>query len=158
MTEEFNPLIRMQMELKNSLQIDLSYKKDRLVGLNTENFTLTRISGEEITVGLGYRLKDVYWPMKIGGNQYEFKSDLILKADFSFRKNLNIIYGLAQNNVQPVSGKYLYNFRLSADYSFTKNLSAILFYEHRYSRFAVSTAYPLTDIRAGFTFKYTFGR
>ena len=158
MTEAFNPLLRLQMELKNSLQLDLSYKKDRLVGLNTENFTLTRVAGEEITVGLGYRIKDVYWPMRIGGNRYEFKSDLILKADFSFRKNLNIIYGLAQNNIQPVSGKYLYDFRLSADYSFTKNLSAILFYEHRFSRFAVSTAYPLTDIRAGFTFKYTFGR
>ncbi len=158
MTEAFNPLLRIQAELKNSLQLDFSYKKDRLVGLNTENFTLTRISGQEITVGLGYRVKDVYWPMRIGGNEYEFKSDLILKADFSYRKNLNVIYGLAQQNLQPVSGKYIYNFRFSADYTFTKNLSAILFYEHSFSKFAVSTSYPLTNIRGGFTFKYSFGR
>ncbi len=157
LTEAFNPLLKISMELKNSLQLDISLKKDRLIGLNTENYTLTRIAGEEITVGLGYRLKDLYLPLRIGGNAYEFKSDLIIKADFSYRKNLNIIYGLSQNNTQPVSGKYLYNFRLSADYSFTKNLSAILFYEHSYSRFAVSTAYPLTNIRGGLTFKYTFG-
>ena len=158
MTEQFNPLIRVQMELKNSLQLDLSYKKDRLIGLNTENYTLTHISGKEITVGLGYRVKDVYLPLRIGGNKFDFKSDLILKADFSYRKNLNVIYGLAQANTQPVSGKYLYNFRFSADYTFTKNLSAILFYEHSYSRFAVSTSYPLTNVRAGFTFKYSFGK
>jgi len=157
MTEQFNPLMRVQMELKNSLQLDVSWKKDRMVGLNAENFTLTHISGNELVLGLGYRVKDVYLPMRIAGNKYEFKSDLIIKADFSYRKNLHIIYGLAQENNQPVSGQYLYNFRFSADYTFTKNLSAILFYEHSYSRFAVSTSYPLTNIRAGFTFKYSFG-
>jgi len=157
LTEQFNPLLRVQMELKNSLQLDLSFKKDRMIGLNTGNYTLTHVSGKEIVVGMGYRLKDVYLPLRIAGNRYEFKSDLILKADFSYRKNLNLIYGLSQENSQPVSGQYIYNFRLSADYAFTRNLSAILFYEHNYSRFAVSTSYPLTTIRAGFTFKYSFG-
>ncbi|NPA43705.1 MAG: cell surface protein SprA [Chlorobi bacterium] len=157
MTEQFNPLVRVQMEMKNNLQLDVALKKDRLVGLNTENYTLTHISGKEVVVGLGYRIKDVYLPLRLGGNSYEFRSDLIVKADFSYRKNLNVIYGFLQTNSQPVSGKYIYNFRFSADYAFSKNLSAILFYEHNYSRFAVSTSYPLTSIRAGFTFKYTFG-
>ncbi len=157
LTEAFNPLIKVQMELKNSLQLDLSFKKDRMISLNTENYTLTRVSGQEITVGLGYRIKDVYLPMRIGGNLYEFKSDLILKSDFSYRYNLNVIYGLAQQNTQPVSGKYFYSFRFSADYAFTKTLSAALFYEHTYAKFAVSNAFPITNIRGGITIKYSFG-
>ncbi len=156
-TEAFNPLVKVQMEMKNSLQLNLSYTMDRLVSLNTENYTLTRINGKQITVGLGYRIKDVYLPLKIGGNRFEFKNDLILKADFSFRHNLNYIYGLAQGNAQPVNGQDMYNFKLTADYSMTKSLSAILFYEHSFSKFAVASAYPLTNIRGGITLKYSFG-
>lgn len=156
-TEAFNPLLKVQMEMKNSIQLDFSYNMDRMVSLNTENFTLTRVNGKQITIGMGYRIKDVYLPLKIGGNRYEFKNDLILKADFSFRHNINYIYGLAQGNSQPVNGQDLYNFKLTADYSMTKSLSAIFFYEHSFSKFAVSTAYPLTNIRGGFTIKYTFG-
>ncbi len=158
MTEAFNPLIRVQMEMNNSLQIDLSYKKDRMATLNTENYTLTRVDGREITVGLGYRIKDVYLPMNIGGNHYDFKSDLILKSDISYRYNMNIIYGLAQQNTQPVSGKRFYSIRLSADYALTKALSAILFYEHTFSKFEVSNSYPVTNIRGGITIKYSFGQ
>lgn len=156
LTEAFNPLIKLRTEMKNSLQLDLAYKRDRMVALNTTNYTLTRVSGQEITAGLGYRIKDVYLPMKIGGNQYDFRSDLILKADFSYRRNLNTIYGLAQGNSQPVSGQTMYNFRFSADYTLTKSLSAILFYEHQFSKFAVSNAYPMTNIRGGITLKYSF--
>ncbi|NPA46586.1 MAG: cell surface protein SprA [Chlorobi bacterium] len=156
LTEAFNPLVKVQMELRNSLQLDLGYKRDRMMSLNTTNYTLTRVSGQEVTVGLGYRIKDVYLPMTIGGNRMDFRSDLVLKADFSFRHNLNTIYGLSQNNTQPVSGQTLYNFRMTGEYTLTNNLSAILFYEHQFSKFAVSNAYPMTNIRGGITIKYSF--
>jgi cell surface protein SprA len=156
LTEAFNPLIKVRTEMKNSLQLDLAYKRDRMISLNTTNYTLTRVSGQELQATLGYRIKDVYLPMTIGGNRYDFRSDLILKADFSYRRNLNTIYGLDQGNSQPVSGQTMYHFRFSADYQFTKTLSAVLFYEHQFSKFAVSNAYPMTNIRGGFTIKYSF--
>ena len=156
LTEGFNPLIKVQLETKNALQLDLAYKRDRMLSLNTANYTVTRTSGQEITVGLGYRIKDVYLPMTLGGNRFDFRSDLILKADFSFRHNLNTIYGLSQATSQPISGQTLYHFRLTGEYTLTQNLSAILFYEHRFSKFAVSNAYPMTDIRGGVTIKYSF--
>ena len=51
----------------------------------------------------------------------------------------------------------MYNLKFTADYAMTKSLSAILFYNHSYSEYAISTSYPFTNIRGGLTIKYTFG-
>ena len=157
LTEAFNPLIKINMELQNSLKLDIALKQDRNLSLNLNNYTLSEVTGREYVLGVGYRLKDITLPLQLGGRRVEFTSDLILKINASIRHNLSVLRSLSDDNNQITAGQTLYNLKFTADYAMSKSLSAILFYNHSYSEYAISTSYPFTNIRGGLTVKYTFG-
>ncbi len=157
LVEQFNPLLRLDFEMKNSINILAEVKKDRALSMSFDNNLLTEMSGDEYSLGLGYRIKDVRFKTNIGGKKTTLKGDLNLKADLSFRDNVTVIRNLDINTNQVTSGQQLWALKFTADYALSKNLNALFFYDHSFSKFAVSTAFPQTTIRSGFTLRYNFG-
>ncbi|MEM7484107.1 MAG: cell surface protein SprA [Bacteroidota bacterium] len=157
LNDEFNPLIRMDFEMKNSFSFLAEVRTDRVLSLSFDNNLLTEINGKEYTLGLGYRFKDVKFVTNIGGEKTRLKGDLNLKADLSLRDNITIIRNLDIDSNQITSGQNLMAIKFTADYALSKSLNALFFYDHTFSEFAVSTAFPQTTINAGFTLRYNFG-
>ncbi|GMN12004.1 cell surface protein SprA [Croceitalea sp. MTPC6] len=157
LNDEFSPLMRVDFEMKNSLSVLAEVRTDRTLSLSFDNNLLTEINGKEYTVGLGYRFKDVKFVTNIGGQKTRLKGDLNLKADLSLRDNITIIRNLDIDNNQITSGQNLWSIKFTADYALSKNLNALFFYDHSFSKFAVSTAFPQTTINTGFTLRYNFG-
>uniref|UniRef100_UPI0036D223EC T9SS outer membrane translocon Sov/SprA n=1 Tax=Salegentibacter chungangensis TaxID=1335724 RepID=UPI0036D223EC len=157
LTELFTPLVRVDLETKNAIQVLAEIKKDRALALSFDNNLLTETSGNEYTLGLGYRLKDLKIATKIAGKNRILSSDLNFKADVSYRKNNTIIRYLDLENSQVVAGQDIWAINFTADYALSKNLTAIFYYDHSFSEYAVSTAFPQTTIRSGFTLRYNFG-
>ncbi|QLG44547.1 T9SS outer membrane translocon Sov/SprA [Costertonia aggregata] len=157
LNDAFNPLVRVDFEMKNSLSVLAEVRTDRVLSLSLDNSLMTEINGKEYTVGLGYRFKDVKLVTNIGGQKQRLKGDLNLKADLTLRDNITIIRNLDIDNNQVTSGQNLFSFKFTADYALSKNLNALFFYDHAFSEFAVSTAFPQTTINTGFTLRYNFG-
>ena len=157
LNDAFNPLMRVDFEMQNSVSILAEVRTDRTLSLSLDNNLMTEINGKEYTIGLGYRIKDVKFVTNIGGNKTRLKGDLNLKADLSLRDNITIIRNLDIENNQITSGQNLLSIKFTADYALTKNLNALFFYDHSFSKFAVSTAFPQTTINTGFTLRYNFG-
>ena len=157
LTDQFNPLIRVDFEMANSLSVVAEVRTDRTLSLSFDNNLLTEINGKEYTLGLGYRFKDVKFVTRIGGKKTRLKGDLNLKADVSLRDTSTIIRNLDIDNNQIVSGQELLSIKFTADYALNKNINALFFYDHNFSQFAVSTAFPQTTLNTGFTLRYTFG-
>ncbi|WP_262420247.1 cell surface protein SprA [Flagellimonas meishanensis] len=157
LTDQFNPLMRVDFEMTNSFSFLAEVRTDRTLSLSFDNNLLTEINGKEYTLGLGYRFKDVKFVTNIGGEKTRLKGDLNLKADLSLRDNITIIRNLDIDNNQITSGQQLMSIKFTADYALSKNLNALFFYDHSFSEFAVSTAFPQTTINTGFTLRYNFG-
>jgi len=158
LSEQFNPLIRVDMEMKNSMKILAEIRKDRTLNLSFDNNLLTEVRGNEYVIGLGYRIKDVIINSTLADNPTNtIKSDINLKADFTLRKNQTIVRYLDYNNNQLGGGQDIWTLKLTGDYSFSKNLTAIFYYDHSFSKAVISTSFPITTIRAGFTLRYNFG-
>jgi cell surface protein SprA len=158
LTEQFNPLFNVNFEFKNSLNIMAEMKRDRSLNMSFDNNLLTEVQGNDYTVRLGYRIKGVQINSKLADNaQGMIKSDINLKADFTLRKNMTIVRYLDYDNNQLGGGQNIWSFKLTADYSFSKNFTAIFFYDHQFSKAVISTSFPLTNIRSGFTLRYNFG-
>lgn len=157
LTEQFTPLIRLDFEMKNSVKILAEIRRDRALGLSFNNNLLTEIKGDEYILGLGYRVKDLTFVTKFGGRRKVLKSDLNFRADLSLRQNETILRSLDIDNSQTTAGQSIYGLRFTADYALSKNLTALFFYDHTFSTFAISTAFPQTTIRSGFTMRYNFG-
>ncbi|CAC9974294.1 T9SS outer membrane translocon Sov/SprA [Flavobacterium panici] len=158
LVEQFSPLIRMDFELKSSLRVLSEIKKDRALSMSFDNNLLTEVKGIEYVVGLGYRFKDVIFSSRLADNPTGIiKSDINIKADFSFRNNQTLVRYLDYDNNQLAAGQNIWSLKLTADYSFSKNLTAIFYYDHSFSKAVISTSFPLTNIRSGFTLRYNFG-
>jgi cell surface protein SprA len=157
LTDQFNPLMRVDFEMQNSFSFLAEVRTDRTLSLSFDNNLMTEINGKEYTLGLGYRFKDVKMVTNIGGEKTRLKGDLNLKFDLTLRDNITIIRNLDIDNNQITSGQNLMSIKFTADYALSKNFNALFFYDHSFSKFAVSTAFPQTTINTGFTLRYNFG-
>ena len=158
LVEQFNPLVRLDFEMKNSVKILAEMKKDRSLSMSFDNNLLTEVKGIEYVVGLGYRIKDVIISSRLADNPTGIiKSDINIKVDGSYRNSQTIVRNLDYNNNQLSGGQNIWSAKLTADYSFSKNLTAIFYYDHSFSKAVISTSFPITNIRAGFTMRYNFG-
>jgi cell surface protein SprA len=158
LVEQFNPLIRIDFEMQNSLKVLAEMKKDRALSMSFDNNLLTEVQGIEYIVGLGYRFKDVIFSSRLADNPTGIiRSDINIKADLSYRNNETIVRYLDYDNNQLAGGQNLWSAKLTADYAFSKNLTAIFYYDHTFSKAVISTSFPMTNIRAGFTLRYNFG-
>ncbi|MBK0370252.1 T9SS outer membrane translocon Sov/SprA [Flavobacterium agrisoli] len=158
LVEQFSPLIRMDFELKSSLKVLTEVKKDRALSMSFDNNLLTEVQGVEYIVGLGYRFKDVIMSSRLADNPTGIiKSDINIKGDLSYRNNQTLVRYLDYDNNQLAAGQNIWSLKLTADYAFSKNLTAIFYYDHSFSKAVISTSFPITNIRSGFTLRYNFG-
>ena len=157
LTELFSPLVRIDLETKEAIRVLAEIRKDRTMSLSFDNNLLTEVKGNEYILGLGYRIKDFKIVTNLGGKQRVLSSDLNFKADVAYRKNINIIRYLDLDNNQVIAGQDLWAINFVVDYAISKNLTALFYYDHTFSEYAISTAFPQTTIRSGFTLRYNFG-
>ncbi|NNE32616.1 MAG: cell surface protein SprA [Winogradskyella sp.] len=155
--EQFSPLVRLDFEMKNSIKVLAELKTDRLLSMSFDNNLLTEIKGQEYTLGLGYRIKDLRIRSQLAGPRQIIKSDLNMRADISVRDNKTIIRYLDIDNSQVTAGQTIWGLKYTADYAFSKNLTAIFYFDYTFSDFAISTSFPQTSLRSGFTLRYNFG-
>ena len=155
--EEFSPLVKVDLKMKNSISLKAEIKKDRALNLNFNNNTLTEIRGKEYIVGIGYRIKDLKMRFKFDGKKQTFKGDLNIKADISLRDNKTLIRDVDQNNDQITGGQQLFSLKLLADYSLTRNLTASFYYDQNSSRYAISTSFPRNSFSTGLIIRYNLG-
>ena len=157
LVERFSPLARIDFETKGNFNFLAEIKQDRALSLSFDNNLLTEITGKEYALGLGYRLKDVRFNTNFGGKKNTLKGDLNLRADVSLRDNSTVIRNMEIDNSQITSGQTLWTLKFTADYALSKNLTTLFFYDHTFSRYAISTVFPQTSVRSGVTLRYNFG-
>jgi len=156
-TESFSPLIGVDVTMRNNMQFGIQYNKIRTMILGLVNHTLTEDSNTEYVVRLGYIVRN----FRLGtNNQRGAKakgSDLNIRGDISLRDSQTSIMNILLNDSQITGGQRLMNIKLSADYNVSENLNLRLFYEQMTSKYKISTAFPLSTIRAGISATFTFG-
>jgi cell surface protein SprA len=158
--EAFSPLVKVDIKLKNSFSIGGSINKDRMMTLNFNNNTMTQNTGTEYVVGLGYRLKDIPFNMRLKGKKIKFKGDLNLKLDVSLRDDQMMVRYFGENdeiNDQITGGQNIFNLRIVADYSLNKNLQAGFYYLQDASDYQLSASYDRRSISSGISIKYNLG-
>jgi cell surface protein SprA len=157
MTEGFSPLVGVDLTMRNNIQMRAAYNKDRIFSLGLTNYTLQEDYGNEVVFGLGYIVKDVKLKMRYRGATKTITGDLNIRGDLSIRDNKTTIRRLVEMDSQVTGGQNLVSIKFSTDYNFTKNFNLKFFYEQMITKYKISTAYPLSTIRAGLSATFTFG-
>ncbi|BAP29843.1 gliding motility protein spra [Chryseobacterium sp. StRB126] len=157
--ESFSPLLGIDVTMRNNMQFGLQYNKNRMMVLGLVNHTLTEDSNTEYVVRLGYIVRNFrLGTANVRGRGTRGKgSDLNIRGDISLRDSRTSIMNILLNDSQITGGQRLLNIKLSADYNVSENLNLRIFYEQMTSKYKISTAFPLSTIRAGISATFTFG-
>ncbi len=155
-TEQFQPLIMLSVNMVNSFQFKLSIQKSRSLNLSFSNNQLTESYRDGVTLGTGYRFKDLEFNVKAGDKTHNLKSDLVLQADLTYNNNLTQIRKINQMSRQISSGSKIWVARVSAEYTLSATLTLRAFFETNINTPYISNAYPNSTTKGGITVRFSF--
>ncbi len=174
--EQFNPLIGVDMRLKNDMSFKVEYKTNRTLNMGFVDNRLHETKGEDFTVGFGYRLKDVKFAFLSTGNRNRDNTsnqqrpsqqggvlrggqgqagDLDITFDFSVRDDITTIYELDTDLEEPSRGNRTVSILPQATYQLNRQLSLRFFFDYRRNIPKTSQGYPTTNIRSGVTVRFS---
>ena len=178
MTEAFNPLIGIDFKTKSDLQFNMDYSIARSLQLNMIDYQLIEQNSKELTVGFGWRIKNVVMPFgkstktrtrtpkpapgatpdatdARGRNKASAKkgNDLNLKFDLSFRDDLTNQRVLDQDQNVPTRGAKTLRVSNGADYEVNDRVTLRLFFDYNRIIPAVQESFPITTARGGLTIR-----
>ncbi|PKP04767.1 MAG: cell surface protein SprA [Bacteroidetes bacterium HGW-Bacteroidetes-6] len=153
-TEQFSPLINIDLTWKNSLISKIEYKKSRNLAMSFSNNQLTEVISGEITLGLGYRIKDVEFEI----SNKPFKSDLSLKADFSIRNNKTVLRKIVENVDQISAGQKIISVNLSAEYMLSQKFTIRAFFDKVINNPYISSQFLNSNTNAGISLRFSLAQ
>ena len=122
------------------------------------NNQLTEVNSNEISVGVGYRFKNIKFTIITGGKKNKFNSDLNIKADFGLRDNITFLRRIDDNNNQISTGSKQFTFNFSADYMLSKSLQLRFYYNWNSNNPYVSAQYPTASTSGGFSLRFNLAQ
>ena len=161
LSEQFMPLIGVDLGFNNSLTANVQYKTSRTLTMSFSNNQLTEVEGNEIVVGAGYRIKGLTFNIvSLTGNKNKktVKNDLVLKLDIGLKRDKTTLRRIDENNSQVSSGQSKLNVYLTGDYQFSTRLSTQLFFKYDTTTPFVSTSFPTSTTFAGLTVRFSLAQ
>ena len=168
-SEQFAPLIDIDMQFVNQVQAKVGYSKSRQLSLSLIDFQLSETHSTEFTIGAGFRKRGVPLPFgwKVSGNgktpsnpssgapgappgaASKNQNDLTLRLDFSIRDDATSSSYLDQNASLPTGGQRVITISPSLDYVLNNRINLKLYFDQRRTNPKISTTPPITTTKAG---------
>ncbi len=176
-SEQFNPLLGIEVRTKNDFNFSVDYVKSRNLALSLTNYQLNENNSSEIRIGFGATLKNVNLPFGSGGEKRrpsrpqpgsvqqpgqnrssrdaEAGNDIIVQVDFSYGNNISVIH-LFDSEIQPQvsSGARNISMRPTVDYELNDKMTIRLYGEYNRTVPWTSNSYPITRFKTGTTIRY----
>ncbi len=157
-SEQFSPLINIDMNWKSNLTSRFEWRKSRTISLNLTGNQVTDNRINELVVGAGYRFDDVQIILRTGGAQRALKSDLNLRLDLSIRDNKTVARKLIEDVNQPVAGIKVFTVGATADYVLSDRFNLQIFADHTMNNPFVANTFPTSNTNFGFSLKFTLAQ
>ena len=153
-TEQFSPLLNLDMQFVNSLQARIGFNKSRQLSLSLIDYQMTESRSTEITFGGGIKKKGVKLPFKLkmpGQAESSKKLDntLNFRLDVSVRDDQTSNTYLDQTAALPTGGQKVVTISPSLDYVLSNAINIKFYFDERRTTPKISSSPPITTTRAG---------
>lgn len=152
-SEGFQPLIKVDLQfLKPGWQGNFEIKRDKTVTLNFTGPQIIETKGQEYVIGVGYRYPQLTIK-KLSIQGKPLKSDLNIKIDLSYRRNVSVIRRIVDEISTPTGGTNIITLRSAIDYQLTQNINLRIFYDWIRTTPQTSASFPTSNTNAGFSLR-----
>ena len=146
-TEEFSPLLAVDMTFTNRLSARMEYRKTRQLSLSLIDYQLAENRSTELIVGADWTVRGMPLIKKIG--KMKLENDVTFKLDFSIRDDATANSKLDQNTSFGTAGQKVININPTIDYIVNSRIRATLFFSQQRTIPKIATTAPITNTRAG---------
>lgn len=150
-SEQFAPLIGVDVSFKNDLTANFEYKKSRQLSLSLIDYQLAEIRSTEYTFGLNWRKRGVPFlqNIRIGKNGKKLDNDITFRIDFSLRDDATANTRLDQQTAYPAAGQKVMRIAPSIDYVISQRVQLKFYFEQNRMEPKIATSAPVINTRAG---------
>ena len=177
-SEQFVPIIGIDLKTRNDINMNFEYKKTRNLSLVTGNISeLTEAKNTEFTVGFGWTIQNV----NLGSGRRKRRGppppevtdpglpaaptntrvtdsqgrEMTINFDMSFRDDVTFIHKIDQGtSAKPIRGLKTLRINPSVDYELNENLTLRGFVDFSKTQPYLSTSYPITSVQGGVTARF----
>jgi cell surface protein SprA len=155
-SEQFSPLVGVDMMFVNQVQAKFEYSKTRQLSLSLNDYQLSEVRSTEIVFGAGYRKKGLKLlaglklPSFLSKNKTgKLDNEINFRLDFRIRDNVTANSRLDQDNNFATGGSKEISFSPTVDYFISNRINVKLFFDQRRVKPYISSSAPTTNTRAG---------
>jgi len=147
-SEQFAPLVGINVRTKSRLSANLQYRTKRDLALNISNAQVSEVNSRDVSFELGYTKNNMRLPFKTQGRT------VVLKNDFTFRLNLTVsdTRTLQRKIGEPgvfTNGNVNFQLRPSIAYALNEKLNVQGYFERTINEPLISSAFPRSTTRFG---------
>ncbi|MEX2234516.1 MAG: cell surface protein SprA, partial [Cyclobacteriaceae bacterium] len=156
-SEQFSPLIGVNVRTKSRLTARAEYKTKRDLALNISNAQVTELNSKDISCEIGFTKNNMKLPFKSQGRT------IVLKNDVTFRMNVSITDNKTiQRKVDDLStitnGNINFQLRPSIDYVVNQKLSVRGYFDRTITEPLVTNSYPRSTTRFGIQVRFSLAQ
>ena len=147
-SEQFSPLIGINMRTKSKLNVRFEYKMKREISLTVSNAQVTELNNKEWTMEIGYTKNNMKLPFKDKGRV------ITLKNDFTFRMTMSVGNNrIIQRKIDDVStitsGAINFQLRPNVNYVVNQKLNIQLYVDRTVNDPLVTNSYRRSTTQVG---------
>ena len=156
-SEQFSPLIGINVRTKNRVTANLQYKTKRDLSLNISNAQVTELSSKDVSLELGFTKNNMKLPFKSEGRL------IVLKNDLTFRMNVTIgDTRTVQRKINELNtitnGNINFQLRPNVSYVVNQKLNIQLYFERTVNDPLVSNSYRRATTRFGTQIRFSLAQ
>lgn len=156
-SEQFAPLIGINVRTKSRMTARADYKTKRDLALNISNAQITELTSKDVAFELGYTKNNVKLPFRSQGRT------IVLKNDVTFRMNVTVSDSKTIqrkiNDINIVTNGNI-NFQLRPNISYVVNQKLTLqgYFERTINKPQVTNSYPRATTRFGIQVRFSLAQ
>ncbi len=152
-SDAFSPLIKIAVTFKGNISSNFEIRNDRQAALDMSDIEIAEVHGTEYILGLGYKIKQVRFPITIGGKA--IKNDVTLRADLSLRSNETLIQNAINRSNQITGGQQIITIKTQAEYNINTRVTIRLFFDKIINNPFISSTFPTSTMDGGIAIRFS---
>jgi cell surface protein SprA len=147
-SEQFAPLIGVNVRTRNRLTGRVEYKTRRDIALNISNSQVTEVNNRDVGFELGYTKNNMKLPFKMDGRTIVLENDITFRLNMTVTNNQTIQRKIDELNTI-TAGNINFQLRPNIDYTVNQKLNIRIYFERTVNEPQISTAFRRATTRFG---------
>jgi cell surface protein SprA len=156
-SEQFTPLIGINVRTKSRITANFQYKTKRDLSLNISNAQITELSSKDLSFEFGFTKNNMRLPFKSEGRLIVLKNDLTFRMNLTMSDTRTIQRKVDELNVV-TNGNINFQLRPNISYVVNQKLNLQLYYEQTVNEPQVSNAYRRSTTRFGLQVRFSLAQ